>query len=614
MPPKRLLSGTESLSVTQIALYSVLFVVVVPLVGAFVFTTVNVYSKLDSVKDAYVNKLYSINAVPGDGTSHNIQLFSNTSELTITSNPITHAITLGYNNSLIEFRVTSLEQNLLLVEDLLNMTSANGTGFINMVSANFTTINIQITNLESNITTIFGSLSLMNGNITTILGSLSIINNEFSSINGNITNILGSLSLIYTNLTTIESDITNINGNITNIQTQLDGKLSSINNVTGDANKNIRVVSANDNMLITEDQGTNTITFDVKESLMKLVTENGTAVPDMMGQIFIAGGSEGLVDVNVTGINSLVIDATGTATVLNHLDMMIMQMTSLIVAQNNTIQTLDSRVTMLESFITNIFNFNISGNLNVSISNLIYNVTQLQSQVTSLQNQLNLVNANASAVPVGTIVPFGGATFENDFNVPAGYLPCDGRTNMSLSTYAALYAVIGFAYCPGMVNVSGNFCLPDLRGRVPAGQNSAGTFSVRGMQYGAETHTLTTFEMPSHTHTINQFVSKTFTSPPSTASLNFPDFFPGGNRNTAFCDNMNWCKDQFDGDNCAAISGGSQYLKCVSGTPSRLTSLRYDGVTPLEIPISTHSTQNAGSSTPMSLVQASLTVNYIIKY
>jgi microcystin-dependent protein/uncharacterized coiled-coil protein SlyX len=617
MPPKQLLS-TSGLSNTQLALYSVLFVIVLPLAGAFIFTTINVYDKLDYVKSAYINKLLSINAVQGDGTSHNIQLFSNTSELSITSNPITHSITLKYNNSLIEFRVNNLEQNLLLVEDLLNMTSANGTGFLNMVSANFTTVNIQITNLEGNITTIFGSLSLINTNLTTILGS-------FSLINGNITNILGSLSLIYTNLTTIETDISIINGNITNIQTQLDGKLSSINNITGDANKNIRVVSANDNMQITSDQGTNTITFNVSESLMNLVTENGTAMPDMMGQVFMAGGSEGLVHVNTTGPHNVIVSAQGAATVLNNLDMMIMQLSATVVSQNSTINNLNSRITTLENFMTNILNFNVSGNLNTSIANLVYNVTQLQSQVESLQTQLSLINTNASAVPTGTIVPFGGATFGNTSNVPVGYLACDGSTVL-ISNYAALWSVIGTAYCTSMPAM-GDFCLPDLRGNVPVGQDGAGTFSVRGMQYGAETHTLTTSEtaLPGHTHVAN---------PPSTnsasigAGLSFASMTLIGN-DPGFagpyvknCEWPQWTNCGGLGGTCSAgRSLGTDpqaILTCSNTAPTNnyLNTLEINNPSHSHtIPtFSTNANTAANATTPVSLVQASLTVNYIIKY
>jgi microcystin-dependent protein len=70
----------------------------------------------------------------------------------------------------------------------------------------------------------------------------------------------------------------------------------------------------------------------------------------------------------------------------------------------------------------------------------------------------------AAAVPSGCILPFAGSA------APSGWLVCDG-TAVSQSTYAALYAVIGVTYGnPG----SGNFNLPDLRGRVAVGQAPGG--------------------------------------------------------------------------------------------------------------------------------------------
>lgn len=62
----------------------------------------------------------------------------------------------------------------------------------------------------------------------------------------------------------------------------------------------------------------------------------------------------------------------------------------------------------------------------------------------------------AGSNPSGVILPFGGST------IPTGYLLCDGTTGLSTTTYAALFAVIGYTY-----GGSGStFNLPDLRGRV----------------------------------------------------------------------------------------------------------------------------------------------------
>ncbi len=59
-----------------------------------------------------------------------------------------------------------------------------------------------------------------------------------------------------------------------------------------------------------------------------------------------------------------------------------------------------------------------------------------------------------------------------------------------------MFAVIGYTYG----GASTNFNLPDLRDRIIVGKGS--TFSVLGATGGAASKTLSTGEMPSHTHAI----------------------------------------------------------------------------------------------------------------
>lgn len=94
--------------------------------------------------------------------------------------------------------------------------------------------------------------------------------------------------------------------------------------------------------------------------------------------------------------------------------------------------------------------------------------------------------------PVGTIAPYAGAT------APTGWLLCDGA-EVSRATYADLFALIGTTY--GVGNGTTTFNLPDMKGRVPVGKAATGTFAALNNKGGAETHTLTTAEMPSHAHT-----------------------------------------------------------------------------------------------------------------
>lgn len=87
---------------------------------------------------------------------------------------------------------------------------------------------------------------------------------------------------------------------------------------------------------------------------------------------------------------------------------------------------------------------------------------------------------------VGTIFLVGWA------EVPDGWLVCDG-TVYARGDYPALYDVLDTVFHVD----SDNFSVPDLSGRVAIGESP--DFTVGSMD-GEERHTLTTSEMPSHTH------------------------------------------------------------------------------------------------------------------
>lgn len=111
-----------------------------------------------------------------------------------------------------------------------------------------------------------------------------------------------------------------------------------------------------------------------------------------------------------------------------------------------------------------------------------------------------LTAAQMNALEAAT-VPTGGITMYGASTAPTGWLLCDG-TAVSRTTYAGLFTAIGTTY--GVGNGSTTFNLPNLKGRVPVGRDSADTaFDVLGETGGAKTHTLTTAEMPSHTHIQN---------------------------------------------------------------------------------------------------------------
>ena len=118
---------------------------------------------------------------------------------------------------------------------------------------------------------------------------------------------------------------------------------------------------------------------------------------------------------------------------------------------------------------------------------------------------LNSVPASGSALPPGTMVDFGGTT------APGGWLLCNGQA-VSRTGYPLLYATISTLY--GVGDGSTTFNVPDFRGRTALGNDTMGssaagrittatvaTPSTNGGSGGAQTHTLTTAQLPSHAHT-----------------------------------------------------------------------------------------------------------------
>lgn len=108
----------------------------------------------------------------------------------------------------------------------------------------------------------------------------------------------------------------------------------------------------------------------------------------------------------------------------------------------------------------------------------------------------------SGGVPAGTVIDFGGTT------APTGWLVCAGQA-LSRASFPDLFAAIGTAY--GAPDGS-TFNLPDCRGRVSAGRDiDQGGFAGRlttpnsqtiGASGGAQTVTLTTGQMPTHTHDV----------------------------------------------------------------------------------------------------------------
>jgi microcystin-dependent protein len=84
---------------------------------------------------------------------------------------------------------------------------------------------------------------------------------------------------------------------------------------------------------------------------------------------------------------------------------------------------------------------------------------------------------------------------------PRGWAMAQGQI-LPISQYTALFSLIG-TYYGG--NGTSNFQLPDLRSRVPMkyGSDPVGNQYVLGQEAGEETITISSQQMPIHTHTVS---------------------------------------------------------------------------------------------------------------
>ena len=112
---------------------------------------------------------------------------------------------------------------------------------------------------------------------------------------------------------------------------------------------------------------------------------------------------------------------------------------------------------------------------------------------------------------VGEIRMFGG-----NF-APAGWMMCQGQL-LPIAEFDTLFNLIGTTYGG---DGQATFALPDLQGRLPVHQGSG---FIIGEQAGTETVTLTTNQIPSHSH-VPQCRSDNggSTTPANAVSAAFPD-------------------------------------------------------------------------------------------
>ena len=95
---------------------------------------------------------------------------------------------------------------------------------------------------------------------------------------------------------------------------------------------------------------------------------------------------------------------------------------------------------------------------------------------------------------------------------PKGWALCDGQL-LPINQNQALFSLLGTTFGgDGRVN----FGLPDLRGRTPLHVGSGHSLGERG---GAQAHTLSIAELPTHTHVLNGTTNTSANTPTNTTVL-----------------------------------------------------------------------------------------------
>ena len=111
-----------------------------------------------------------------------------------------------------------------------------------------------------------------------------------------------------------------------------------------------------------------------------------------------------------------------------------------------------------------------TGAVTLAVADIAGSVTSVAGRTGAVALAIaDVADLAASLTPIGAVIPYAG------LSAPPRWLFCFGQ-NVSRTTYAALFAAISTTYGAG--DGTTTFTLPDLRGRVVAGQDDMGGASA----------------------------------------------------------------------------------------------------------------------------------------
>jgi microcystin-dependent protein len=329
-------------------------------------------------------------------------------------------------------------------------------------------------------------------------------------LNGNVIDLVDDSIAAYTTITVSSVDVT-----LTQADGSTDQARSAFLDITGTLTGNVNVLIP----ALSKGYGVRNSTSGSFTVTMKTATGSGIAIPQ--GQVIsVISDGVSVRDVEIAGIKStanVINVSVGSSLVDIKVPMAVSGTVSigggLAVSASSTMAatTFSSNITMNAQSDVRFADADSSNYIALQApTSVSANVTFSLPAADGSSGDVLQTNGSGtlsfgSGIPVGAVMPYAGLWSPE--TIPSGWLLSYGQA-ISRTTYSALFTVIGTKYGAG--DGSTTFNLPDLRGRLVAGQDSMGGTSADrltglsggvqgdtiGATGGAETHTLTAGQLP----------------------------------------------------------------------------------------------------------------------
>jgi microcystin-dependent protein len=320
-------------------------------------------------------------------------------------------------------------------------------------------------------------------------------------LNGNVINLVDDSIAAYTTITVSSVDVT-----LTQADGSADQARSAFLDITGTLTGSVNVIIPG----LSKGYGVRNSTSGSFTVTMKTATGSGIAIPQ--GQVIsVISDGVSVRDVEIAGIKStanVINVSVGSSLVDIKVPMAVSGTVSigggLAVSASSTFSSnitmnAQSDVRFADADSSNYIALQAPTSVSANVTFSLPAADGSSGDVLQTDGSGNL--SFTPSVPAGSVIPYAGTTN------PTGWLFCAGQA-INRTTYSVLFAVIGTTY--GVGDGSTTFNIPDLRGRLVAGQDDMGGTSanrltgqsggvngdVLGASGGAETHTLTAGQLP----------------------------------------------------------------------------------------------------------------------